>query len=109
MTPSARMEALAGRRQLEAEQKAKAEQRKRREPARKAAQKLLSFAHPELAGANLNVERLSEKEGVELLALVEQRYDGALSGRKQKRYSGSSEPSPASRTCSSASARRPRR
>ena len=83
---SARLAALAGRRQFEAEQKAKAVERKRREPARKAARKLLAFAHAELAGASLNVERLREAEGVELLALVEERYDGELSGRKLKRY-----------------------
>lgn len=90
MEPTARehMSALAARRRVEDEQRAKRKESAKREPARKAAKRLLAFAHPELVGARLDASRLSIKQGEELLELVEQRRAGELSGRKQKRYEG---------------------
>jgi hypothetical protein len=80
------MRALAARREIELEQKAKREESRRREPGRKAARRLLAFAHPELIGATLDSSRLDVAEGEELFELVEQRLAGTLSGRKEKRY-----------------------
>ena len=74
------------RRQLEQDAKAKAERRKRLEPAAKAARLVVEFAHPELAGARLVAANLSEEEGVELLALVEERREGALTPKAESRY-----------------------
>ena len=76
----------AARAEAMAERDRRAERRKRKEPARTAATKLRAFAHPELVGASLNVSRLSEGEGKELLELVEARYEGSLSDRKERRY-----------------------
>lgn len=76
----------AARAEAMAERDRRAEQRKQKEPARTAATKLRAFAHPELAGTTLNVSRLSEGEGKELLELVEARYQGSLSDRKERRY-----------------------
>lgn len=71
---------------FEREQRAKREQRDRQESARKAANRLLSFADPELVGARLDTSRLSEQEGDDLLGLVEDRIAGTLTERKRKRF-----------------------
>ena len=47
---------------------------------------LLDFGHPELRGRGLSSALLSPDEGKELLALVEARIGGELSGRKLGRY-----------------------
>lgn len=84
-TPREHARTLAARRELEAEQKAKREESAKREPARKAARALLAFADPALVGARLDASRLTPAEGKELLALVELRRSGELSGRKRAR------------------------
>jgi hypothetical protein len=86
--PSAevRMAGMAARRRMEDEQKTRAAERAKREPARKAAKLVASFAHPELRGLTLTPSRLSDGEGEDLLALVTDRCEGDLSGRRENRY-----------------------
>ena len=45
-----------------------------------------SFADPELRRAHLDATRLTIAQGKELLELVEARYEGSLSDRKERRY-----------------------
>ena len=76
---------VAAREARQAEQ-AKQAERKAREPGRKACRNLVTFADPELRGRMLSSSRLSTAEGVELLALVEDRIAGTLGTRQRKRY-----------------------
>jgi hypothetical protein len=84
--PSEQLSALAARREAERERKAKDERRKAQDPARKAIGRIRDFAHAELIGSSLDVSRLSEAEGLELLALTGERFEGELSKRKERRY-----------------------
>lgn len=77
---------LAARAETVQAARAEAATRKAREPGRKAVRMLLDFGHPELRGRGLSSALLSPDEGKELLALVEARIGGELSGRKLGRY-----------------------
>lgn len=80
----AAIRAAPRRRQMDEDAKAKRERAKRREPVRKALK--LVEGHPELSGMTLDTSRLTDEQGIELLALASERAEGELPARKERRY-----------------------